>query len=103
MMAKAFKKNFELVSTFQPGGDQPKAIETMVENFSKGLKHQTLLGVTGSGKTFSMAHTIAHLNCPAIQRTPAALPMRLRTAVRFGGSSRITLRRFVRPCAAASR
>ncbi len=70
MMAKAFKKNFELVSTFQPGGDQPKAIETMVENFSKGLKHQTLLGVTGSGKTFSMAHTIAHLNCPALILAP---------------------------------
>lgn len=70
MAKKAFKKNFELISSFKPGGDQPKAIETMVENFSKGLKHQTLLGVTGSGKTFSMAHTIAHLNCPALILAP---------------------------------
>lgn len=65
-----YKKNFQLVSSFQPGGDQPKAIETMVENFKKGLKHQTLLGVTGSGKTFSMAHTIAQLNKPAIVLAP---------------------------------
>lgn len=70
MAKKVFKKNFELISSFKPGGDQPKAIETMVENFSKGLKHQTLLGVTGSGKTFSMAHTIAHLNCPALILAP---------------------------------
>ena len=69
-MGKAFKKNFQLVSTFQPAGDQPKAIETMVENFSKGLKHQTLLGVTGSGKTFSMAHVIEQLNMPALVLAP---------------------------------
>lgn len=69
-MAKSFKKNFELTSTFKPGGDQPKAIETMVENFKKGLKHQTLLGVTGSGKTFSMAHTIAQMNMPALVLAP---------------------------------
>lgn len=69
-MAKAYKKNFELVSPFKPSGDQPKAIETMVENFQKGLKHQTLLGVTGSGKTFSMAHTIAQMNMPAIVLAP---------------------------------
>lgn len=65
-----FKKNFQLVSTFKPGGDQPKAIETMVENFKKGLKHQTLLGVTGSGKTFSMAHVIEQMNMPAIVLAP---------------------------------
>ena len=69
-MAKIFKKNFQLVSPFEPGGDQPKAIETMVENFSKGLKHQTLLGVTGSGKTFSMAHVIQQMNMPAIVLAP---------------------------------
>lgn len=69
-MAKQFKKNFQLVSTFKPGGDQPKAIETMVENFKKGLKHQTLLGVTGSGKTFSMAHVIEQMNMPAIVLAP---------------------------------
>src|SRR3954469_23910610 len=70
MASKTYKKNFQLVSPFQPGGDQPKAIETLVENFQKGLKHQTLLGVTGSGKTFTMAHTIAQLNQPAIVLAP---------------------------------
>jgi excinuclease ABC subunit B len=69
-MAKQFKKNFKLESTFKPAGDQPKAIETMVENFTKGLKHQTLLGVTGSGKTFSMAHVIQEMNMPAIVLAP---------------------------------
>jgi excinuclease ABC subunit B len=69
-MAKAYKKNFQLVSEFKPSGDQPKAIEQMVENIAAGLKHQTLLGVTGSGKTFSMAHTIARLNQPALVLAP---------------------------------
>jgi excinuclease ABC subunit B len=70
-MAKTtFKKNFDLQSPYQPGGDQPKAIETMVANFQSGLKHQTLLGVTGSGKTFSMAHTIAQMNMPALVLAP---------------------------------
>lgn len=58
------------MSEFKPSGDQPKAIEQMVQNFGAGLKHQTLLGVTGSGKTFSMAHTIAHLNQPALILAP---------------------------------
>lgn len=66
----SFKKNFQLVSEFQPSGDQPKAIEQMLENFDAGLKHQTLLGVTGSGKTFSMAHTIAKINQPALVLAP---------------------------------
>lgn len=69
-MSKAYKKNFQLVSDFKPSGDQPKAIEQLVGNFKLGLKHQTLLGVTGSGKTFSMAHTIAQLNQPAIVLAP---------------------------------
>jgi excinuclease ABC subunit B len=69
-MAKAYKKNFQLVSEFKPSGDQPKAIEQMLENFNAGLKHQTLLGVTGSGKTFSMAHTIANMNQPALVLAP---------------------------------
>lgn len=69
-MAKAYKKNFQLVSEFKPSGDQPKAIEQMLENFGAGLKHQTLLGVTGSGKTFSMAHTIARMNQPALVLAP---------------------------------
>lgn len=65
-MAASFKKNFQLVSELKPSGDQPKAIEQILENFEAGLKHQTLLGVTGSGKTFTMAHSIAALNQPAL-------------------------------------
>lgn len=70
MAKKSFHKNFELVSEYKPAGDQPAAISTMIENFKKGLKHQTLLGVTGSGKTFSMAHVIAEMNMPAIVLAP---------------------------------
>ena len=70
MSTKSFKKNFQLVSEYKPAGDQPAAIRMMVENFEKGLKHQTLLGVTGSGKTFSMAHVIEQMNVPAIVLAP---------------------------------
>ncbi len=70
MVEKSYKKNFQLVSEFKPSGDQPKAIEQIKENFEAGLKHQTLLGVTGSGKTFTMAHTIANLNQPALVLAP---------------------------------
>lgn len=66
----SYKKNFQLVSEFKPSGDQPKAIEQLLENFSAGLNHQTLLGVTGSGKTFTMAHTIQNLNLPALVLAP---------------------------------
>ena len=69
-MGTSFKKNFKLVSEFKPSGDQPQAIAQILENFEKGLKHQTLLGVTGSGKTFTMAHTIANLNQPALVLAP---------------------------------
>jgi excinuclease ABC subunit B len=64
------KKNFKLVSEYQPAGDQPKAIKDIVSNFNAGLKHQTLLGVTGSGKTFTMAHAIEQLNQPALVLAP---------------------------------
>lgn len=64
------KKTFQLVSDFKPSGDQPKAIEQLVSHFKQGLKHQTLLGVTGSGKTFSMAHTIAQIGEPALVMAP---------------------------------
>ena len=70
MAKKTYQKNFELVSEFKPAGDQPAAIQMMLENFKRGLKHQTLLGVTGSGKTFSMAHVIAEMNMPAIVLAP---------------------------------
>jgi len=57
---------FELVSPFPPAGDQPKAIEALVDGIRSGKTHQTLLGVTGSGKTFTMANVIARLNRPAL-------------------------------------
>ena len=59
-------KNFELVSDFQPAGDQPEAIQGLFEGIQNGLLNQTLLGVTGSGKTFAMANLIERLQRPAI-------------------------------------
>jgi len=61
---------FSLVSDFQPQGDQPQAIDQLVEGLNQGLRHQVLLGVTGSGKTFSMAHVIARANRPALVIAP---------------------------------
>ena len=58
--------HFELVSEFKPTGDQPEAIEGLVKGFKDGKKQQTLLGVTGSGKTFTMANVIAALNKPTL-------------------------------------
>ena len=58
--------DFELVSKYQPAGDQPKAIEKLVEGLEDGLKSQVLLGVTGSGKTFTMANIIAKFNRPTL-------------------------------------
>lgn len=57
---------FELVSEFEPRGDQPQAIDTLVKGVENGEKFQTLLGVTGSGKTFTMANVIAKVNKPTI-------------------------------------
>ena len=61
---------FELVSDFEPAGDQPQAIEELVEGIQRGEKHQTLLGVTGSGKSFTMACVVEALNRPAIVMAP---------------------------------
>jgi excinuclease ABC subunit B len=58
--------NFKLVSEFVPTGDQPAAIEQLIKGIESGEQHQTLLGVTGSGKTFTMANVIAHCNRPSI-------------------------------------
>jgi excinuclease ABC subunit B len=55
------KTSFQLVSEFKPMGDQPEAIKQITSAFSRSEKYQTLLGVTGSGKTFTMANTIAKL------------------------------------------
>ena len=57
---------FELVSEFEPRGDQPQAIEALTRAFRAGARYQTLLGVTGSGKTFTMAHVIAALQRPTL-------------------------------------
>ena len=57
---------FKLVSKYSPTGDQPKAIETLTEGVLRGDKEQTLLGVTGSGKTFTMANIIANVNKPTL-------------------------------------
>ena len=58
--------HFKLVSEYKPTGDQPQAIEELVEGFKKGNQFQTLLGVTGSGKTFTMANVIEKLNKPTL-------------------------------------
>ena len=58
--------DFQIVSDFKPTGDQPQAIEKLTQNLKKGVNHQTLLGVTGSGKTFTMAHVIQKLQRPAL-------------------------------------
>jgi excinuclease ABC subunit B len=59
-------KGFELVSKYQPAGDQPTAIEALVDGLESGLAHQTLLGVTGSGKTFTMANIINQVQRPTL-------------------------------------
>jgi excinuclease ABC subunit B len=63
-------KPFQLHSEFQPAGDQPQAIDELCEGLARGEKDQVLLGVTGSGKTFTMAHVIQRLQRPAIVLAP---------------------------------
>lgn len=58
--------SFKLISPFSPCGDQPQAIDQLVDRFENGQKHQTLLGVTGSGKTFTMANVVAKLGLPTL-------------------------------------
>ena len=62
--------SFKLVSNFSPKGDQPDAIETLSKNVLSGKKHQVLLGVTGSGKTFTMAHVIEKVQKPTLVIAP---------------------------------
>jgi excinuclease ABC subunit B len=61
---------YRLHQTFAPAGDQPEAIEKLATGLRDGLAYQTLLGVTGSGKTYTMAHVIARLGCPALILAP---------------------------------
>jgi excinuclease ABC subunit B len=64
------KNLFKIHSTFSPSGDQPQAIEILVQGLESGLAKQILLGVTGSGKTYTMAHVISRLNRPALVMAP---------------------------------
>ena len=57
---------FELISKYQPSGDQPEAIEELVNGIKEGKKSQVLLGATGTGKTFTMANVIAKVNKPTL-------------------------------------
>lgn len=59
-------KSFNVVSDYTPAGDQPKAIESLIKGIRNGLAHQTLLGVTGSGKTFTIANVVQEINRPTI-------------------------------------
>ena len=62
----ALPGKFEIVSPYEPLGDQPAAIDALTRGLQEGQKYQTLMGVTGSGKTFTMAQVIARLNKPAL-------------------------------------
>jgi len=64
------KQQFHLVSDYEPQGDQPEAIAKLLKGISNGLKFQTLLGVTGSGKTFTMANVIQYYNRPTLIMSP---------------------------------
>src|SRR5512147_744596 len=59
-------RKFELISEYKPTGDQPEAIRQLIEGVRRGDKFQTLLGVTGSGKTFSISNVIAEINKPTL-------------------------------------
>src|SRR6266702_1792044 len=62
----SFTMKFEIASAFKPTGDQPQAIEKLVTNVQSNIKHQVLLGVTGSGKTFTMANVIQRIQKPTL-------------------------------------
>ncbi|MDP6686197.1 MAG: DEAD/DEAH box helicase family protein, partial [Candidatus Omnitrophota bacterium] len=57
---------FKLVTSFKPQGDQPRAIQKLTDGLAKNIKRQTLVGVTGSGKTFTMANIIANVQKPTL-------------------------------------
>lgn len=60
------EKPFKLVSKYRPTGDQPEAIDQLVKGLENGVKEQVLMGVTGSGKTFTMANVIEQMNRPTL-------------------------------------
>jgi excinuclease ABC subunit B len=69
-MSERVAKPFSLSSSFKPAGDQPEAIANLIEGLENGLAHQTLLGVTGSGKTFTIANVIQHIQRPTLVLAP---------------------------------
>jgi excinuclease ABC subunit B len=69
-LARGKEGVFKLVAGYQPQGDQPAAIESLTQNLRDGITHQVLLGVTGSGKTFTMANVVAELNLPTLVIAP---------------------------------
>ncbi|MDO8957651.1 MAG: DEAD/DEAH box helicase family protein, partial [Deltaproteobacteria bacterium] len=62
--------DFKIISEFKPKGDQPQAIKKLVQGVTQGLPHQVLLGVTGSGKTFTMANVIERVQKPTLVIAP---------------------------------
>jgi excinuclease UvrABC helicase subunit UvrB len=70
MIRNREERQFRLVSEFKPQGDQPQAIEKLVQGIEKNKRDQVLLGVTGSGKTFTMANVIARINKPSLVIAP---------------------------------
>ena len=70
MICNIEKRQFQLLSEFRPQGDQPQAIEKLVQGIEKSKRDQVLLGVTGSGKTFTMANVIARINKPTLVIAP---------------------------------
>ena len=85
------KELFKLVSTYKPTGDQPEAIAKLVEGIKRGDKEQTLLGVTGSGKTFTMANIISQVQKPTLvlahNKTLAAQPVSYTHLLEFSDGS----------------
>ena len=69
-ISSAMTEQFELVAPYQPSGDQPEAIRRLSEGFEAGLAAQTLLGVTGSGKTYTIANVIQQVQRPTIVMAP---------------------------------
>ena len=65
-MSEEYINQFHLVAPYQPTGDQPQAIAKLTDGLLKGYKGQTMLGVTGSGKTFTMANIIQNVNRPTL-------------------------------------
>ena len=69
-MARLSSQPFEVVSPYEPAGDQPKAIAQLAKNIESGMRYETLLGVTGSGKTYTMAKTIEAVQKPTLVLAP---------------------------------